>query len=106
MELEMIHEWLMSLSAGYSVNPYIFAAIYVGAVPFFMASVAWVIHNKKRSKSLVLPILSTGLCMSSAYIYLLIAGEGIPKWVYLLIVGLLGYGVYSTFRKVQTKEES
>ncbi len=103
MELEAIHEWLMALSAGYSVNPYIFAGIYVGAIPFFMGSVAWVIHNKKRRKSLILPILSTGLCMSSAYIYLIIAGEGVPIWVYLLIVGLLRYEIYLTFRKVQTK---
>ncbi|SMO60045.1 hypothetical protein SAMN06265218_106170 [Fodinibius sediminis] len=92
----------MSLSAGYSVNPYVFAGIYVGAIPFFLASVAWIMRNKKRRKSLLLPVLSTGLCMSSAYIYLIIAGEGVPIWVYLLIVGLLGYGLYSTFRKVQT----
>lgn len=106
MEIEVIHDWLMSLSAGYSVNPYVFAGIYVGAIPFFMVSVTWVIRNKRREKSLLLPILSTGFCMSSAYIYLIIAGEGVPIWVYLLIVGLLGYGVYSTFRKVQTNEKN
>lgn len=104
MELEQIHGWLMSLSADYKVDPYIFAAIYIGAIPFFTASVAWIIRNKKRDKPITLPVLSTGLCMSSAYIYLLIAGEGVPGWVYLMIVGLLGYGVYSIFRKIRKKE--
>jgi len=104
MELHEIHEWLMSLSADYNVNPYIFAAIYVGAIPFFTASVAWIIRNKKKGKPITLPVLSTGLCMSSAYIYLMIAGEGVPIWVYVLIVGLLGYGIYSTFMKIKKKK--
>jgi len=103
MELQTIHEWLMGLSADYNVNPYIFAAIYVGGIPFFTASVAWIVRNKKSQKPITLPVLSTGLCMSSAYIYLMIAGEGVPVWVYVLIVGLLGYGIYSTFRKVKQK---
>ena len=93
----------MNLSADYNVNPYIFAAIYVGAIPFFTLSVAWIIRNKKKDKPITLPVLSTGLCMSSAYIYLMIAGEGVPVWVYVLIVGLLGYGIHSTFRKIKTK---
>ncbi|MDZ7691921.1 MAG: hypothetical protein U5K69_12470 [Balneolaceae bacterium] len=105
MELQAIHEWLMSLSADYNVNPYIFAAIYVGAIPFFTASVAWIIRNKKKDKPITLPILSTGLCMSSAYIYLIIAGEGVPVWVYVLIVGLLGYGIYSIFNRIQKKKK-
>lgn len=104
MNFEIIHQWLMSLSADYNVNPYIFSAIYVGAIPFFMVSVAWIIRNKKKDKTLTLPILSTGLCMSSAYIYLLIAGEGVPIWVYMMIVGLLGYGIYSTFNKVNAQD--
>lgn len=104
MEIEAIHEWLMGLSASYNVNPYIFAAIYVGAIPFFTLSVGWIIRNKKRDKSLTLPILATGLCLSSAYIYLFIAGENVPWWVYGLLIGLLVYGVYSTFRKVKKKQ--
>ncbi len=104
MEFEVIHEWLMGLSADYNVNPYIFAAIYVGAIPFFTASLAWTIRNKRQQKSLTLPILSTGICLSSAYIYLLVAGENVPGWVYILIVGLLGYGIYSTFVKVNKKQ--
>lgn len=104
MELQAIHEWLMGLSADYNVNPYIFAAIYVGAIPFFTASLAWIIHNKRKDKPITLPILATGLCMSSAYIYLIFAGEGVPVWVYLLITGLLGYGIYSIFKKIKKKK--
>jgi hypothetical protein len=103
MELEILHEWLVGLSENYNVNPYIFGGIYVGAIPFFTLSVAWIIKNKKKKKSLTLPVLSTGFFMSSAYLYLMIAGENVPVWVYVLIIGLLVYGIYTTFKKISTK---
>lgn len=106
MEFELIHDWLMNLSENYNVNPYIFAGIYVGAIPFFTLSVAWIVRNKRKNKQITLPVLSTGFFLSSAYIYLMIAGENVPTWVYLLIIVLLGYGIYTTFNKIKnTKKE-
>jgi len=104
MEFEILHEWLMGLSQNYNVNPYIFAGIYIGAIPFFTLSVAWIIRNKKKDKSITLPVFSTGFFLSSAYLYLMIAGENVPAWVYGLIIGLLGYGIYSTYTKIQKKK--
>ena len=106
MILETLHEWMMGLSADYSVNPYIFAAIYVGAIPFFMGSVAWIIRNLKRDKPIALPVISTGFCLSSAYLYLLVAGENIPLWVYLIIIFLLAYGLYSTYQRIKRKRKN
>lgn len=108
MELELINEWLMGLSKNYNVNPYIFGGIYVGAIPFFTLSVAWIIRNKKKGKPITLPVISTGFFLSSAYLYLMVAGENVPIWVYILILGLLGYGIYSTFMKIKytNKEHS
>jgi hypothetical protein len=39
----------------------------------------------------------------SAYIYLFIAGENLPLWVYVLVVGLIGYSAYSTVQTVRKK---
>lgn len=105
MELQAIHEWLMGLSAQYNVNPYIFASIYIGAIPFFTLSVAWIVRNKRREKSITLPVLATGFCFSSAYLYLMVAGENVPFWVYLMIAAMLAYGIYSTYRKVKIKQK-
>ncbi len=105
MEIQAIHEWVLSLSANYNVNPYIFAAIYVGAIPFFTASVAWLIRNKRKNRPLALPILSTGFWLTSAYLYLIIAGDNVPFWVYLIIFGLLGLGIYSTIKKINSKQK-
>jgi ABC-type Co2+ transport system permease subunit len=105
MELELINEWLMGLSANYNVNPYIFAGIYVGAIPFFTLSVAWLIRNKKKNRSIALPVISTGFFLSSAYLYLMVAGENVPAWVYVLMIGLLGYGIYSTIKKIRSTQK-
>ena len=35
MSWEAIQNWFLGLGAEYGVNPFIFGAIYVGAIPFF-----------------------------------------------------------------------
>ena len=34
--IEAFSDWFLSLGANYGVNPWIFGAIYVGAIPFFL----------------------------------------------------------------------
>ena len=96
-------DWFLSLGEQYGVNPLIFGSIYVGAIPFFTLSVAWLVRNARRGRSVTLPILTAGFCFVSAYLYLLIAGRNIPIWVYVMVVGLLAYGGWSTYRKVTAR---
>ena len=100
-----LKEWFFGLGAQYGVNPLIFGGISVGALPFFWLSVAWLVRNLRRGRSPFLPVLATSLCVLSAYIYLFIAGENLPLWVYALVVGLLGYSAYSTVQTVRTRTE-
>ena len=100
---EIFKEWFLSLGTKYGVNPYIFGAIYVGAIPLFFLCLAWTIKNMKQKKSFVLPLLLTGLCFVSAYLYLIIAGKNIPVWVYIFIGVLVLYGVFSTIKKIKEK---
>lgn len=109
MELfEATYQWFMSLGDQYGVNPIIFGAIYVGAIPFFTISVAWIVRNYKKNKPITLPVLSASGCFVSAYVYLMIAGENVPWWVYAIVIGMLVYGAWSTWHKVQKqiKEET
>lgn len=105
--LQGLSNWFFSLSENYGVNPFIFGGIYIGAIPFFTISVAWVVRNYKRGLSIVLPVLSTSFFFISAYLYLLIAGENVPVWVYLIVIAMLVYGRWATYKKVQSqiKEE-
>ncbi len=94
-------DWFFGLGAKYGVNPIIFGSIYVGAIPLFTLSVGWLIANFRKGKSITLPSLSAGFWFISAYLYLFIAGENIPLWVYAMIIGIIGFGAYSSIRKIQ-----
>lgn len=105
---DTFYQWFMSLGEEYGVNPIIFGSIYVGAIPFFTLSIAWLIKNYRKGVSIVLPVLSASFFFVSAYLYLMIAGQNVPWWVYGIVVLMLVYGAWSTFRNVkkQIKEES
>ncbi len=101
--LDNIYVWFMSLGETYGVNPLLFGAIYVGAIPFFTLSVGWLVRNYRKGISIVLPVLSATFFFVSAYLYLMIAGKNVPFWVYGIVVAMLFYGAWSTYRKVMSK---
>ncbi len=100
---ETFKDWFLSLGEKYGVNPYIFGGIYIGAIPLFFLCLAWSVRNIRNKKPFVIPVLLTGLCFISAYVYLIIAGKNIPVWVYIFIGVMVLYGVYSTFKKIKSK---
>ena len=103
---ETFKEWFLSLGEKYNVNPYIFGSIYIGAIPFFFLFPGRTVKNIKNKKSFVLPLLLTGFCFISAYLYLLIAGRNIPAWVYIFIGAMIVYGIYSIVRKLKTASKN
>ena len=103
MDLEIIKKWFFSLGENYGVNPLIFGAIYVGAIPFFSLSIGWVAENYRKGKSIVFPALAALFFFVSAYIYLIFAGKNVPWWVYGAVVLLIVGGAYSTIKKVRTQ---
>lgn len=101
--LEAANDWILALGADYNVNPYIFAAIYVGAIPFFFASIAWLVRRARAGRSTVAPTMLAGFFFVSAYIYLAIFGQDIPLWVWIFLVALIVYGAISTIRDTRRK---
>jgi len=101
--IELFKDWFMNLGAQYGVNPLIFGGIYVGAIPFFTLSITWLVRNYRRNKSIVLPAMAATTCFISAYVYLMIAGQNVPWWVYGVVVLLVFYGAWSTYKNVKSK---
>lgn len=94
---------ILAIGRDYGVNPFVFAAIYVGAIPFFFASIGLVVKRRRAGRSATLPVLAAGLCFCSAYLYLAIAGRNIPLWVWGFLGVLIVYGIWSTVRDVRRR---
>lgn len=88
-------ETVMALGAGYGVNPLVFAAIYVGAIPFFLLFTGMAVKRARSGRPATLPVIAAALCFVSAYLYLAIAGRGIPIWVWGVLAIVIIYGGYS-----------
>lgn len=99
--LENLQGWFLSLGENHGVNPLIFGAIYVGAIPFFSLSIGWLIRNYRNGKSIALPALMAMFFFVSAYIYLIFAGKNVPIWVYGVVVLLIILGAWSTLKKIR-----
>ena len=95
--------WVMGLGAQYGVNPVIFGAIYVGAIPFFIFFTGLAIKRLRNRQGAVLPIMAAGLCFVSAYIYLAIVGHGIPFWVWGFLAAIIAYGALNAVRNFRLK---
>ena len=98
-----INQWFLTLGAEYGVNPYIFGGIYVGAIPFFLLSIGWLVKRARAGQSTVLPTMLAGFFFVSAYLYLAIAGRNIPVWVWIFLAALVIYGAFSTIRDTRRK---
>ncbi|MDZ7682051.1 MAG: hypothetical protein U5J63_10165 [Fodinibius sp.] len=101
--IETARLWFFGLGEQYGVNPIIFGSIYVGAIPFFTLSIAWMIRNSRYDKSIVLPALAATFFFVSAYLYLIIEGENVPWWVYGIVAVLVAYGARTTFKSIRKK---
>ena len=100
---DAVRDWFFGLGEQYGVNPLLFGAIYVGAIPFFSLSVAWLVRNARRGKSVAVPALAAGFFFISAYLYLIVAGQNVPWWVYAFVAALVIGGAWSTVRSVRQK---
>ena len=95
-----LHDWFLGLGSQYGVDPVIFGSIYVGAIPFFLLAIAWLVRRLRAGRSIVVPVLCAGFCFVSAYLYLAMVGHDIPVWVWVALGLLVAYGAVSTVRDV------
>ena len=98
---QSIKSYYSQIGEQYQVDPLLFVGIHVVATPLFAAAVAWIIYNKKKKKSLVLPSVIAIFIFNAASIYLIIFGQGIPFYIYAIVGASAVISGYFTYRKIQ-----
>lgn len=103
--IDTVRSWFFSLGEGYGVNPFIFGAIYIGAIPFFWLSSVWLVRNIRRKQNIAPPVFAMSGCAVSSYTYLIIVGQNVPFWVYLILVAIVFYSFYATWQTIRKKRK-
>jgi len=92
--------WLASLGEDHGVDPLIYAILYVGCVPLFLGSLAWLVRSIRRREPLLAPALATAVFFSLPALYVLVAGRSLPEWVYGLLIGGTMLGAIGIIRRI------
>ncbi|MEO1043750.1 MAG: hypothetical protein AAFX52_15825, partial [Pseudomonadota bacterium] len=99
-----IAETVAELSATYNVNPVIFGILYVGGIPLFLGTGAWLANRARQKKPITVQALLLLYLAIQPYLYVALFGENLPTWVYIAIVALIGAGIWSTISSVRKKK--
>lgn len=101
MDIQTLQQTLVHTAESYGVDPVTFGVIYVVAIPFFLASIAWLVRALRNRQSIVAPATFSSFFFLSSYLYVLAVGENMPAWVYLVMGVLITYGIGATVLKVR-----
>ncbi len=94
---------VQALGGLHGVDPVVFAAIYIGAIPFFLLFSGLTVRRLRAGQPAALWVVAAGMCFVSAYLYLAVAGRGIPVWAWVVVAALAGYGAWSAVRSAKHK---
>jgi len=100
---DAIVNYYKTIGEKFSVDPVIFVGIHIVATPLFAAAVWWIVHNKRKGRSLVLPVIVATLIFNAANIYLIAYGQNIPWWIYAIVGTTTLVSSYFTIKKVKKK---
>ncbi len=101
MNIQALQQTVVHTAESYGVDPVTFGVIYVVAIPFFLASVAWLVRALRNRRSIVAPATCSSFFFLSSYLYVLAVGENMPAWVYVVIGVMIAYGIGATVLKVR-----
>jgi hypothetical protein len=102
--VEGFSDWFFGLSENYGVNPWVFGVLYIGGIPVFLGVAAWMASRARGKKPVLLQASLLIFLAILPYLYVAIFGENLPLWVYGAIAAMIGFGVWSTVRKVQKQK--
>jgi hypothetical protein len=103
--ITMFKDWVISLGEKHGVDPLILGSLYLVSKVCFFTCLGWVFKNLRAKKPVVFQLLLASAFFSIPYMYIMIAGRNISWWVYVFIISMFCYGIYSLWKKVTVKPE-
>ncbi|HEX2532763.1 MAG TPA: hypothetical protein VHK69_03450 [Chitinophagaceae bacterium] len=100
---ESIKNYYLALGERYQVDPVLFVGIHVVATPLFAAAVWWILYNRKKGKSILLPSLVAAFIFNAANIYLVLWGRNIPWWIYAIVGLTTLLSTFATVKKIRKR---
>jgi len=101
----MASEWLSSIERAYSVNPIIFGVLYFGTfIPcwYFVFKIIGAIRKKDLDKVIIFSIVELFL-LAFPYLYIMIWGQNLPFWVYIVLILLIILSIIPAIRSVKKR---
>ena len=103
-------DWIISiwdsvkvLGEEHNVNPILFAILYVGSIPPYLGSMAWIVRNHRQQKDINFPVISTLFFFILPALYVLIFGRNVAWWVYVILVLLIAYSLFTLSKKIRNE---
>lgn len=100
---EAIKDYYITIGKNYHVDPIIFLGIHVVDTPLFVLSVAWLVKNYRRKKSILWPVIVSVFIFNAANIYLVLFGKNIPWWIYTILAVTTIISSYFSIKKIRKK---
>ncbi len=101
--IEMFKQWVITLGEKHGVDPLILGSLYLISKVCFFSTLGWVYKNIRTKKPVIFQLLLACAFFSIPYTYIMVAGHNIAWWVYVLIISIFLYGIYSLWKKIIMK---
>ncbi len=103
--LTLFKDWLINLGEEHNVDPFIFGGLYLTSKILLLSFLAWAVKCYRAKKAILMPLVAAATGFSLPYAYLVIVGQNISIWVYLLIGVIFTLGAFSVWKKITVKEK-
>lgn len=96
-------DWLASVQQTYSVNPWVFLAVYVATIPPGWYAVWRIVRALRQGNRVALRrwALVLSAMVIIPYAYVLLVGRNLPWWIYPTLAGVVALSTWEITARVR-----
>lgn len=94
-------EGIRETALRHGIDPSLFVILYLGSIPPYLLSMAWLVRRLRRRQPAGLALASTAFFFILPAAYIGLAGDDLPPSVYAVLGFFVLFGIWSAFRKLR-----